>query len=167
VRIYLPATLARLERWLAAGEATLDPDGPGALAYTVTPTLREWYYEADLDELEHAAQRAAAAGSLPLLAADPTASRRRVVVAADIDEAAVVAESAAGRAAATIRVPIPVNAWASALVDDPDVGPVVELAVTSLPAAAGGDPDAQFALDDAEATELGWYGIQELRRWFE
>jgi hypothetical protein len=34
--------------------------------------------------------------------------------------------------------------------------------VRALPAAAAGDDDAAFALDDAAAVELGWYAVQEL-----
>jgi hypothetical protein len=40
---------------------------------------------------------------------------------------------------------------------------VVNPAVAGLDAAARGDDDAQFALDEAQAHELGWYAVQELR----
>jgi hypothetical protein len=160
VRVYLPATLTRLEQWLGAGAAQLDPDGVGC---AVTPTLREWYYAADADELEHVAQLAAAAESLALLAADPAAPRRRVVIAADVDDAAISFLPERGRAAVAVRTPTPLARWGSALVDDAGAEPVVVAAVGSLGAAAAGDDDAQFALDEAEAYELGWYAVQELR----
>jgi hypothetical protein len=163
VRLYLPATLPRLARWLAAGEAQLDADGPGELAFAVTPTLREWYHDADHDELEHAAQIAAAMVALELIAADPDAPRRRLVIAADIDDSLVSPASDRGRAAVTTTVTIPRKRWGSALVDDGDAAPVVSAAVTNLAAARSGDDDAQFILDEAEAHELGWYAVQELR----
>jgi hypothetical protein len=157
LRIYLPATVPLLERWLAAGDATPET------AYAVTPSLREWYHEADLDELEHAASVDASIGSLELLAADPTAPRRRVVVAAEIADDLVRPASDRGRAIVTVGSSVPLARWASALVDGLDAEPVVATAVHSLAAAATGDDDAQFALDEAEAHELGWYAVQELR----
>ena len=38
---------------------------------------------------------------------------------------------------------------------------VISAAATALGGAAAGDPDASFAVDEAEATELGWYAVQE------
>jgi len=67
MRIYLPATLARLAAGLDAGQ--FDPD----VAYAVTPALREWYIEGDIEELEYAAAAAAARASLHLLADDGVA----------------------------------------------------------------------------------------------
>ena len=55
-------------------------------AFTVTPALREWYAQADLEELEYAALTHAARASLWLLLADPDAPRRRVVLAADVPD---------------------------------------------------------------------------------
>lgn len=156
MRVYLPATLTRLEQWLDTRSA-----GSG-LAYAVTPALREWYYDADADELEHAAQVAAAAGALELLAADHAAPRRRVVIAADVEDSTVSPEPSRGRAVVTLRDPVPMSRWGSALVDDRNAALVVDAAVASLAAAADGDADAQFALDEAEAYELGWYAVQEL-----
>jgi hypothetical protein len=162
VRVYLPATLPRLAGWLAQGAARLAQARPGDLAYAVTPTLREWYREADLDELEHAAQVAAAAGALDLIAADRATPRRRAVVAADIDDTAFAPASDRGRAAVTLAGPVPVSRWGSVLVDDLDAAAIVDAAVSALDAAAAGDEDARFALDEAEARELGWYAVQEL-----
>jgi hypothetical protein len=160
VRVYLPATFTRLAQWLDAGQAQLDPDGVGC---AVTPALRESYYEADLDELEHVAQLEAAVESLRLLAADPTAPRRRVVVAADVDDSVATPAPERGRAAVIVPDPMPLARWGSALVDDAGAEPVVATAVGSLAAAAAGDDDARFALDEAAAYELGWYAVQELR----
>jgi hypothetical protein len=160
VRVYLPATQSILARWIAAGEATAPGDRP---VFAVTPSLRESYYDADLDELEHAAQVAAAVGSLELLADEPTGPRRRVVLAVDLGDELVRPASALGRAAVTIAGPVPITRWASALVDDVTAERVVAAAVDALGPAAAGDDDAQFALDEAEAHELGWYAVQELR----
>jgi hypothetical protein len=156
LRVYLPATFPLLAQWLASGEAT------GGAGFAVTPALREWYYEGDLDELEHAAQITASARSLELLADDVSAPRRRVVIAADVEDAAVSNAADRGRAAVNVTGTVPVRRWGSALVDDPDAEPVVSAAVTALSAAAGGDADAQFTLDEAAAYELGWHGVQEL-----
>jgi hypothetical protein len=162
VRVYLPATMPLLRAWLAAGEAA--PAAARDLgAHAVTPTLREWYHDADLDELEHAAQVDASVTSLRLIALDPSAARRRVVIAVDVDDQVVGPDSEQGRAAVRVSGPVPVTRWASALVDDPVAQPVVEVAVAALGAADAGDDDARFAIDEAEATELGWYAVQELR----
>jgi len=155
VRLYLPATLPLLATWLQEGQAP-----PGA-AHAVTPTLREWYREGGEEELEYVAQLAAARASLDLLDADPDAPRRRVVVAADVADLDV-AVSPDDRSAVAVGVPVPVSQWAAGMVDDEDSDVVVSAAVTALRAAAAGDADAAFALDEAGATELGWYAVQEL-----
>jgi hypothetical protein len=82
MRVYLPATLPALAGALGAAEI-----GPAPMqAFTVTPALREWYAQADLEELEYAALMHAARASLWLLLANPDAPRRRVVLAADVPE---------------------------------------------------------------------------------
>jgi hypothetical protein len=168
MRVYLPATLPLLAEWRAARAASLRPAGPGQLAYAVTPALREWYREADADELEHAAQVAAAVGSLELIAGDPGAPKRRVVLAVDVDDAAVIVAAGNGRAAVTLTDEVPITRWGSALVDDAEAVPVVEAVLARLAAAARdpSDPgladDASFALGEAESHELGWYAVQEL-----
>jgi hypothetical protein len=80
MRVYLPATLPALAAALEAAEI-----GPAPMqAFTVTPALREWYAQADLEELEYAALNHAARASLWLLLANPDAPGRRVVLAADV-----------------------------------------------------------------------------------
>jgi len=155
VRVYLPATLPVLARWLATGRAS------SGVAAAVTPGLREWYREGDADELEYAAQRVAARLSLELLADDPGAPRRRIVVAVDVPDADVAALDDP-RGTVAVGGSVPVSAWASALVDDEDADVVVSAAATALGGAAAGDADAAFAVDEADATELGWYAVQEL-----
>jgi len=158
LRVYVPATVPLLAQWLAAGQATAT-----APAFAVTPTLREWYYEADIDELEHAAQSAAAVGALRLLAADPAAPSRRIVIAADLDEGGWSPDPDSGRAAVRLAGPVPMARWGSALVDDAGAADVVRSAAAQVLAADAGDEDAQFEVDEAESYELGWYAVQELR----
>jgi len=160
VRVYLAATLPLAAEWLQAGHAT-----PTAAA-AVTPGLREWYREGDEEEMEYVAQLAAARSSLDLLDADPDARRLRVVVAADVADLDVAPDPDAGRSAVVVGGPVPTSAWASALIDEDDAESVVSAAVTALGAAAAGDDDAMFALDEAASYELGWYAVQELSHLF-
>jgi hypothetical protein len=155
VRVYVAATLPLLRRWLADGQA------PAGTAWAVTGALREWYREGDLEEMEYVAQLAAARAALDLLTADPSAPRRRVVVAAEAPDPDVT-PTGGPRAEVAVGVPMPTSQWASALVDGREAESVVATAVDALPAAAAGDDDAAFALDEAAAVELGWYAVQEL-----
>jgi hypothetical protein len=132
-------------------------DGTG---YAATAALREWYREGDAEELEYVAAQAAATAALALLAADEAAPRRRAVLAVEVDDAEARPREAP--AEVTLSASVPIRAWASALVDDTDAQPVVAAAVANLAAAASGDKDARFALDEAAAHELNWYAIQEL-----
>jgi hypothetical protein len=156
VRLYLPATFPLLRAWLADRAATASGS-----AYGVTPSLREWYREADAEELEHAAAMLAAAAALELIAADPVAPPRRAVLAVDVDDSAcapVPDERGAVRVGRAIAYP----QWASALVDDADAQAAVQTAVALLRDPNADADDLEFALGDAEAAELGWYGVQEL-----
>jgi hypothetical protein len=164
VRIYVPSTLPLLEEWLADGGVPTPGDRSPSLVYAVTGSLREWYREADNDELEHAAQVAASVASLDLLVADPKARRRRVLLAADLDDAAVTPLAESARAAMRRRSAVPVATWACALIDDSDAEPAVAAALEVLEQAHGGDDDAQFLVDELEDHDLGWYAVQELDR---
>ena len=165
MRVYLPSTLPALGRALAAGEI-----GPAPLvAYAVTPALREWYADGDLEELEYAALTAAARASLRLLAEDLEAPPRRVVLAVEVPDPAVGhdpgdAALADERERALVRLtaPVPVRRIASGHVDDPAAAEDVRAAVEALDAADAGDEDARFAVDGAEGNELMWYATQEL-----
>jgi hypothetical protein len=165
MRVYLPSTLSWLARALTSGEI-----GPAPLpAYAVTPALREWYSDADLEELEYAALTAAARASLGLLADDPGAAPRRVVLVVDLPDQAVAHEPGdaalgdeEGRAAVRVAAPIPVQKIVSGHVDDPDAAADIRAAVEALPAAGAGDEDARFTVDGAEGHELMWYATQEL-----
>jgi hypothetical protein len=156
MRVYLPATIPLLREWLAAGSAA-----PAGSAFAVTPSLREWYREGDIEELEHAAALLAAVASLDLLADAPGAPRRRVVLAVDVDDAAVVPDLEE-RGALGLRGSAPVTGWASALIDDEVAAEVVTAAVALLRDPSASADDLDFALGEAEAADLGWYGVQEL-----
>ena len=158
MRVYLPTTLAGLRDALARGSI----DAP--VGFAVTPALREWYVEGDLEELEYAASSAAARASLRLLAAQQGALRR-VVLAAELPDGQVhPSGSLAGEDRAAVRVdgPVEVARLESALVDDPDAAEDVCAAVAALPGADAGDEDAAFVVDGVEDHELGWYAVQEL-----
>jgi hypothetical protein len=156
VRVYLPATMPLLVQWLSDGQA---PPGSG---HAITPQLREWYREGDEEEMEYVAQLAAARSALDLLDADPDAPRRRVVLAVDVPDLDVAPVGEGARSAVSVGAPVPVRSWASGLIDDEDNESIVSAAVTALGAATAGDDDAAFLLDEAAATELGWYAVQEL-----
>src|SRR5215831_12432697 len=136
------------------GTGTPDPQ-PG---YAVTPALREAYASGDEEELEYAALTEAARASLRMLANDKTAPPRRVVLAAEIPAEQVKLDARSrepGRVLVTAA--IPVDRLASAHVDDIEAGQDVRAASYALEAADAGDDDARFAVDGAEAYELGWY----------
>jgi hypothetical protein len=154
--VYLPATIPLLREWLAGGVAA-----PVGLAYGVTPSLREWYREGDIDELEHAASLLAAVAALELLAADERAPRRRVVLAVEVEEAQVDPDHDE-RGALRLRDVVPSAWWASALLDDDDASQAVTAAVALLRDSSASADDLDFALGEAEAADLGWYGVQEL-----
>ncbi|GGV53797.1 DUF6912 family protein [Streptomyces griseoflavus] len=159
MRVYVPLTLPGLAEAHRTGQLG---DGPFP-AHAVTPALREWYDSDDLEELEYAALSGAALASLRLLAADAGAPRRRVVVAVDVsDETALPAPD--GSAPGEVRVAGAVRlAKAAAVhVDAADAETDVAAAARALPAADGGDDDAQDTVDGAGDHELLWFATQEI-----
>lgn len=161
MRIYVPATLPLLAR---ARESGVVASGP-SVVFAVTPALREWYVEGDLEELEYAAMAAAARESLSLLAADPQARRRRVVLAADVPEAWVrTSADALGRgelAKAGLTESVPWTSLAAVHVDGYEAEAVVQAAAAAIANAINGDEEAQFVVDSAEDESLLWYAVQE------
>ncbi|MFI7031001.1 DUF6912 family protein [Microbispora rosea] len=163
MRVYLPSTIPALARVVAAGEL-----GPAPLTgFAVTPALIEWYASGDTEELEYVALTEAARGSLRMLAADRAdgvqAAVRRVVIAAEVpDETVKTGAELEERARVRVLEPIPMRLVAAVHVDDADALPDVEAAIAALPAADGGDDDAQFVVDGAEDHELLWYATQEI-----
>ena len=166
MRVYVPSTLPALQEAYGSGE--LVPAGAGpAVAYAVTPGLREWYVSDDAEELEYAALRGAAQESLRLLAADPGAARRRVVVAAEVPEGSVAPANdgeGADEAPGEVRVtgPLPLAKAAAVHLDAADAESEVAAAAEAFGAAEAGDEAAMSLLDRADDHELLWYAVQEI-----
>ena len=166
-RVYVPTTLVGLARAQKLGTLD-DPDGaadgagPELAAHAVTGAVREWYVEGNLEELEYSALIDAAEASLRLLADEPLAPRRRVVVAVDVAETLVAPGSGEHRSAVRISGPIELSRVVSVHVDEVESQDTIATAVAALTAAADGDDDAQFQLDEAEACDLLWYDISEI-----
>ncbi|MFJ1705791.1 DUF6912 family protein [Kitasatospora sp. NPDC088346] len=164
MRVYVPTTLK--------GLAAAHPGGAldEAVAYAVTPALREWYVSDDLEELEYAALNRAAESSLRLLAGDAEAPRRRVVVAVEVADSAVSPypgdeyqdQSSLGRVVLKGPVPLAKAAAVHADVADQDVAADVAAAALAIAAADKGDADAQFTVGGAEDHELLWFATQEI-----
>jgi hypothetical protein len=163
MRVYLPCTLPALARAVEAGEL-----GPAPMTgYAVTPALTEWYASGDTEELEYVALTEAARASLRMLAADRAdgtqAAPRRVVVVAEVPDGAVSAGvDLEERARVRLGDPVPMAKVAAVHVDDLYAAADVEAAIDALPASDGGDDDARFTVDGAEAHELMWYATQEV-----
>lgn len=158
MRVYLPATSTILRQ--VADSGTL---GPAPLTgFAVTPALREWYVDDDVEELEYAATLEAARASLRLLDIDPTAARRRVVVACDVPDAMVEIRDDLDRGVVRLADVVALRDMASVHADDADADAAVAAAAFAIIAADLGDAAAQDAVDDAEGYELAWYATQEL-----
>lgn len=156
--VYIPATLAMLQRLVADGQ--LQPiSGTG---FAVTPTLRESYAHGDEDELAEVALRDAALASLRLLGGDDDDKlpRRRAVVVAEVD-------GAAGRpdlddAVVRLAGPVGIEQVVCAHVDTAAAEPAVAAAIEAIDAADLGDEDAELIVGDAQDHDLAWYAPQEL-----
>lgn len=158
MRIYLPSSTSGLQTLLDTGEL-----GPAPLtAFAVTPALREWYVDDELEELEYAAMNEAARASLRLLDGDLAAARRRVVVALDAPDAEVEIRDDLDRGVVRLQKPVALAQIASVHVDDAEAEAAVAAAAGAIIAADLGDQAAQDRVDDAEGHELSWYATQEL-----
>lgn len=158
MRVYLPATSDSLRVLLENGSLEPAP----LTAFAVTPGLREWYVDDDIEELEYAATLEAARASLRLLDARPSAARRRVVVAADVADADVTVRDDLDRGVVQIATPVGLAEIVSVHVDDAEAEGAVSRAAESIVAADLGDDSAQDVVDDAEGFELAWYASQEI-----
>lgn len=158
MRVYVPGTWTTLSQLWDTGEL-----GPAPLVgCAVTPMLREWYLDDDVDELEYAAMAEAARMSLRLLPRDVKVPRRRVVIAAEMPAAAVEPDSVAGRAHVVISAAAALASVASVHVDEADAASMIAAAIEALPRADAGDEDAAFVVDEANSCELLWYATQEI-----
>lgn len=154
VRVHLPATMATLAALRRHGRVEL------AQGHAVTPMLREWYADADAEELAYTAFARAAQDSLERLHADPTVPRRRVVISADAQ--AEVEDQPLGGSLVRLRSPVPLSAVAAIHVDGAAAEPDVAAAAEAYGAAQSGDPDAQLTVAAAADHELEWYDASEL-----
>lgn len=157
MRVYLPATSTVLRQLLDARELP-----GGQTAFAVTPGLREWYVDDDVEELEYAALLEATRASLRLIDADAGAVRRRVVIALDAPEAAVEVRDDLDRGVVRLGAAVPLGRVASIHVDDAEAEAAVTAAAAAITAADLGDEQAQDRVDDAEGFELSWYASQEI-----
>jgi hypothetical protein len=156
VRVYLPATIGMLRKLVSEGK--LQP--VSATGFALTPALRESYVSGSTEELEHAALLDAARASLRLLADDEKEPPRRVVVSVDVDHA--TARPDLDAAVVRLAGPVVLDDVAAVHVDTEDAEEAVRAAAAVIDAADLGDPDAEFALGDAEDHDLAWYAPQEL-----
>ncbi|MGV0994292.1 MAG: DUF6912 family protein [Mycobacterium sp.] len=157
MRIYIPATLAMLQRLVEDG--TIQP--LSGTAFAVTPALRESYAEGDDEELAEVAIGEAALASLRLLAGEPAGDlplRRAVVIAdaeasprPDLDDAVV-----------RLSGPVGIDAVAAVYVDNAAAEPAVAAAIAVIDDADLGDEDAELTVGDAQDHDLAWYAAQEL-----
>jgi hypothetical protein len=158
VRVYVPATLAKLQQ-LIADRSMRAVNGT---AFAVTPMLRESYAEGDEEELAEVALRDAAMASLRLLAGEGTSALppRRAVVVAEVDDA--TARPDLDDAVVRLSGPIAYDDVIAAYVDNADAEPAVVPAIEAIDAADLGDEDAEFIVGDAQDHDLAWYAPQEL-----
>lgn len=158
MRVYLPSTTTGLRELVDTGAV-----GKAATtAFAVTPGLREWYVDDDLEELEYAAMMEASRASLRLLDGDPAAARRRVVLAAELADGALAVRDDLDRGVVQIVGALPLAHVVALHVDSADAETAVAEAAQLIAAADLGDPAAQDAVDDAEGFELCWYASQEI-----
>jgi hypothetical protein len=159
VRVYIPVTLAMLQR-LVADQSMHALSGT---AFAVTPTLRESYAEGDDDELTEVALREAAMASLRLLGAEDQTGGlplRRAVLVAEVDGAK--ARPDLDDAVVRLAGPIGVSDVIAAYVDNAAAEPAVAAAVEVVDLADLGDEDAELTVGDAQDHDLAWYATQEL-----
>lgn len=161
MRTYLPASSAMLHGLLRERRLEASEDAP-LTAFAVTPGLREWYVDDELEELEYAALAEAARASLRLLDADPAAARRRVVIALDAPDGTIEVRDDLDRGVVRLRADVTLAQIASVHLDDGDAEAAVTAAAAAIIAADLGDQEAQDRVDDADGYELAWYATQEI-----
>ncbi|MDH6196745.1 hypothetical protein M2272_003398 [Mycobacterium frederiksbergense] len=158
MRVYIPATLAALQQFVADRSLRV----VNGTAFAVTPTLRESYAEGDDDELAEVALREAALASLRLLAigGESDLPARRAVVVAEVAEAK--ARPDLDDAVVRLSGPVPIDAVVAVYVDNADAESAVLAAVDVIDEADLGDEDAELTVGDAQDHDLAWYAPQEL-----
>lgn len=162
MRVYVPATVAMLQRLVADREMS----AVNGTAFAVTPTLRESYAEGDDDELADVALREAALASVRLLAGagdetGPDVPPRRAVLVAEVD-GGVTARPDLDAAVVRLSGPVAISDAIAAYVDNSAAEPAVLAAIEAVDAADLGDEDAELTVGDAQDHDLAWYATQEL-----
>ncbi|WP_120313832.1 DUF6912 family protein [Mycobacterium alsense] len=165
IQVYIPTTLAMLQRLVADG--SLRP--VNGTAFALTPRLREAYAEGDDEELAEVALPEAALASLRLLAADAAQGEsglppRRAVLAAEADlgESGVTYRPDLDDAVVRLGAPVTIDRVVAAYVDNADAEPDVTRAIEAIDVADLGDEDAELVVGDALDHDLAWYAAQEL-----
>lgn len=160
MRVYVPATVRMLRKLV--DEQQLQP--LSGTAFALTPALRESYASGDTEELEYAAMREAARASLRLIAAeleeDEKTELRRAVISADVPDATLRPDL--DNAVVRLSGPVSWKKIAAVHVDAAEAEEAVRDAAAVIDEADLGDPDAEFALGEAEDHELAWYAPQEV-----
>jgi len=158
MRVYVPVTLAMLQRLVADAELR----AVNGTAFALTPALREAYAQGDDDELAEVALRDAALASLRLLAVDQPQAlpRRRAVLVAEVDDATPRPDL--DDAVVRLAGPVPLERVICAHVDNADAEAAVAAAIEAIDAADLGDEDAELVVGDAQDHDLAWYAPQEL-----
>ena len=157
MRVYVPATLAILQRLVADGSVR----PLNGTAFAVTPTLRESYAAGDDEELAEVALRDAALASLRLLDDDASdLPPRRAVLVADVEDVKPRPDldDAVVRLAGVIALADVIAAY----VDTAEAETAVRAAIEAVDAADLGDEDAELVVGDAQDHDLAWYAPQEL-----
>ncbi len=140
--VYIPATLAMLQRLVADGSLA----AVNGTAFALTPALREAYAEGDDDELAEVALR--------------EAPPRRAVLAADVDD--LTYRPDLDDAVVRLAGPVRIEDVIAAYVDNAAAEPAVAKAIEAVDAADLGDEDADLIVGDAQDHDLAWYASQEL-----
>ena len=155
MRVYIPATLSMLERFV--GDGVFQP--LSGTAFAVTPALREAYSQGDDDQLGEVAIAEAALASLRLLASEPESRPRRAVLIVDAD-----ATPRPDLDDAVVRIDGRVNMdqVAAVYVDNAEAEGAVRAAVAVIDDADLGDEDAELTVGDAQDHDLAWYDRTEL-----
>lgn len=155
MRVYIPATLSMLERFV--GDGVLQP--LGGTAFAVTPALREAYSHGDDDQLGEVAIAEAALASLRLLASEPESRPRRAVLIVDAN---ATPRPHLDHAVVHIDGPVSMDQVAAVYVDNVEAESAVQAAVAVIDEADLGDEDAELTVGDAQDHDLAWYDRSEL-----
>jgi hypothetical protein len=160
MRVYIPATLPRLQELVTDGFM----QARAGTAFAVTPALRESYAEGDDEELAEIAIGEAALASLRLLSAEPDGELplRRAVVVADAPDDKVTLRPDLDDAVVRVSGRLGMDQVAAVYVDNADAEPAVRAAIAVIDEADFGDEDAELTVGDAQDHALAWYATQEV-----